>query len=409
MKNDSAIRRYIYTKRKTIDLYRQKTSIHSSKHTAFLLGFALVIIYIITNFSVIPFISGMLLTYVLIPLLWIGVMCTIMLLPKVRAKAMLKHRRQINWLALYYSVIYLFIYLLAGLVDGFGKSPYAHSIAWLFINAIYIGSILIGRELVRNYLVNSLAKRENYMIFIGIALFMAFTSISFNRMFGNKGYMELVKFMAEYFLPALCVNLFAVFLVFWGGPIPSIIYMGIIKVFSWYSPVLPTLKWITAAVIGILCPIFFLGLFERARLDMTKEIKLRDMTKDKPVGWIVTSILSIVLIWFVVGVFPIYPTVIVTGSMEPEIMVGDVILVDRRQANDVNLNDVIQFRKDEILISHRVIEILESEKGKSYRTKGDNNPGPDIEPVETWQVKGKVIYVAPKIGLPTMYIKANNK
>lgn len=409
MKNDNIIYRYICLKQAAIESYLHKSSMHSSKHIAFLLALAVAMIYVIENFSVVPFIGGMFFTYAFISALWIGLICTIKLLPNVRAKGLLKHKRQTNWLALYYAVIYLFIYLMAGLVDGFGKSPYVHSISGLLINTVYIGSILIGRELVRNYLVNSLAKRENYLIFILIALFMAFTSISYNKMFGSKGYMELVKFMAEYFLPALCVNLFAVFLVFWGGPLPSIIYLGIIKAFYWYSPVLPDLKWITAAVIGILCPIFFLILFQRARLEMTKEIKLREMTNDKPAGWIATSILSIAIIWFVVGVFPIYPTVILTGSMEPKINVGDVILVDKRLAEDVNVSDVIQFKKEDILISHRVIEIVEGENGKSYRTKGDNNQVPDVEPVEAWQIKGKVVYVVPKIGLPTLYVKTKNK
>ena len=36
---------------------------------------------------------------------------------------------------------------------------------------------------------------------------------------------------------------------------------------------------------------------------------------------------SVAIIWFAVGLFPLYPSVILTGSMEPDIMPGDVVLV----------------------------------------------------------------------------------
>jgi len=118
----------------------------------------------------------------------------------------------------------------------------------------------------------------------------------------------------------------------------------------------------------------------------------------------ITSIVSIGIIWFSVGVFPIYPSVIATGSMEPMIKPGDVILI--KKTDDVKLNDVVQFKRDDILIAHRIIDIVEDDKGKSYRTKGDNNSAPDFELVKGEQIKGKVVKVVPKIGWPTLLVKS---
>jgi signal peptidase len=383
--------------------------IHSSKAKVFFLIALVMVIYAIENFFRPQFISGMVFTYIVTPLLWLGVACIVFMLPRVRSKGLLKHRKHLKWMAVYYAVIFQVVLIFAGIIDGFGKSPYNHSMKWIAINTVFIGMALIGRELVRNYMVNSFADKENYFVFIPIALFMTLASISFNSINVTGGYEDTVKYMAEYFLPSFSQNLFAVFLVYWGGPLTSIIYLGIINAFQWYLPILPGLQWITTALIGTLCPIFFLISMQRTNMEMSKEIRIRDKCKDKPIGWIATSVFSIAIIWFAVGVFPIYPSVIATGSMEPGINVGDVIIVDKSQAKDVELNDVIQFRKEDILISHRIIGIVEEERGISYRTKGDNNPSQDMDLVGENQVKGKVIYVAPKIGLPTLYMKANNK
>ena len=140
-------------------------------------------------------------------------------------------------------------------------------------------------------------------------------------------------------------------------------------------------------------------------------IKEREQDQEGPFGWMITSIFSIVIVWFAVGVFPVYPSVIATGSMEPMIKPGDVILVDK--ATDINdiyslkVGDVIQFTRDNILISHRIIEIKEEENVKMFYTKGDNNSAVDFEPVHPEQVKGKIIKVIPKVGWPTLLIKTN--
>ena len=144
----------------------------------------------------------------------------------------------------------------------------------------------------------------------------------------------------------------------------------------------------------------------------SRQIKVREKDEENPLGWMITSILSILIIWFSVGVFPIYPSVIATGSMEPMIKPGDVILVrktvDMEGINNLKVGDVIQFKRDNILISHRIIDIINDEKeGLSFRTKGDNNSGADTELVKPQDIRGIIVYNVPKIGWPTLLIKSN--
>ena len=87
-----------------------------------------------------------------------------------------------------------------------------------------------------------------------------------------------------------------------------------------------------------------------------------------------------------------YKTYIVSsGSMEPFLQVGDIILVDKvESANDISTNDIITFSQDQGKdITHRVIEIKEVNGNRLFITKGDNNNSADSNEVEFGRVRGK--------------------
>lgn len=379
-----------------------------SPKRCFFLGGWVLAIYLLEISPVSNFIGSQIFNHLLRPILWMGLVFIILLLPWVRPHGKLKLKNSINLWAFNFAIIFIIASVMAGLVNGFGKSPYSHSIKGILLNIFMVGSTIVGREIFRCYFVNSVTKEENYLIFVGTALFMTITNISISKFTALKEYVDIVKFIAQYLAPEFAQNLLAVYLAFLGGPVSSIIYIGTLQGFHWLSPILPNLEWITTALIGVLCPAFSLIGMQNIYLNESKALKKTDQDEESLLSWMITCILSIGIIWFTVGVFPIYPSVIATGSMEPMIKPGDVILVRKVDGNLVGINDVIQFRRDTILISHRVMDIIEDEEGKHYRTKGDNNSGDDSELVKPEQVKGKIIYVVPQIGWPTLLIKSKN-
>lgn len=70
-----------------------------------------------------------------------------------------------------------------------------------------------------------------------------------------------------------------------------------------------------------------------------------------------------------------------SGSMEPEIATGDLVVTVPRPAADVQVGDVITFRipvEDHRVETHRVTEVVERRDGSvAVRTKGDANPAED--------------------------------
>lgn len=73
---------------------------------------------------------------------------------------------------------------------------------------------------------------------------------------------------------------------------------------------------------------------------------------------------------------------VLSGSMEPDIQTGSIIGVKLAEdKNDFKKGDVITFQEEDILITHRITEVVESGDAILYRTKGDNNNAEDMNPV----------------------------
>ena len=87
--------------------------------------------------------------------------------------------------------------------------------------------------------------------------------------------------------------------------------------------------------------------------------------------------------------------IVLSGSMEPEIYKGDLVIVKNTDSNTLKENDIIAFRdKDGYVVTHRIVEI-NYDDGKKFITKGDNNNVNDADSVALESVEG--IYTS-KIG-----------
>jgi len=78
--------------------------------------------------------------------------------------------------------------------------------------------------------------------------------------------------------------------------------------------------------------------------------------------------------------------IVSSGSMEPELSVGDVIII--KSCANYEVGDIITYNvNDEYFVTHRIIEI----EGNNFVTKGDNNNVEDSQVVLKENVEGKVI------------------
>lgn len=93
--------------------------------------------------------------------------------------------------------------------------------------------------------------------------------------------------------------------------------------------------------------------------------------------------------------------VVLTGSMEPAIAPGDVVLVEESPIEDVEVGDVVTFHPHEGVDrtnTHRVVEITEDRRGTILTTQGDANDRPDPMPVDEDMLVGTVEHRIPLLG-----------
>jgi len=82
------------------------------------------------------------------------------------------------------------------------------------------------------------------------------------------------------------------------------------------------------------------------------------------------------------NIFGIYIFKVETFSMEPTIMVGNLIISQKpKSQDDVKLNDIVTFKNlNNLTVTHRIVEIVYDDTNNiiGYKTKGDN-PVNDID------------------------------
>ena len=91
--------------------------------------------------------------------------------------------------------------------------------------------------------------------------------------------------------------------------------------------------------------------------------------------------------------------VIITGSMEPEIMPGDIVTI--RKQRDYAVGEIVTYQGNNNFITHRIME----KTPDGYITQGDANNTDDGE-ISKSRVIGRVVIVIPKIGNLILFFKS---
>ena len=103
---------------------------------------------------------------------------------------------------------------------------------------------------------------------------------------------------------------------------------------------------------------------------------------------------------------PFGSAVVLTGSMEPSIKTGSLILIKKVPDESLRIGDVITFRplnNSSVLLTHRIIDV--DREMPSFITQGDANKTPDNGYVYPDSIVGKVIVAIPKLGSFMNYLK----
>lgn len=95
---------------------------------------------------------------------------------------------------------------------------------------------------------------------------------------------------------------------------------------------------------------------------------------------------------------------VVSGSMEPQIPVGSIVVVKEVDARELEVGDVISYRiSGDTMVTHRITAI--DFDNETITTKGDANETEDANPVSFSDVVGRKLFHVPLLGYLSIYIK----
>lgn len=313
------------------------------------------------------------------------------------------------------AAVFLALRFLTGVcLKCLSATPYDTSLPGIGKNMLWLFAPLLAKEWVRSYGLGLSRRhiRGRALAAVLLSLFLALTELNYSRVFRLESAEDRFIFVASTVLPTLADSAVRSALVLFGGMGASVLYAGAIGVFQHVFPFLPDLPWLASSAIGLCFPIFFL-LYLREQY-RGEEYGARTERHGVSFGWYAELLCAVAFYWFCIGVFPVYPTVILTGSMEPGIHPGDVILVRKLSSEEeldtLSAGTVISYHRDRISITHRIQEIREDEAGnRQFITKGDNNASADAAPVSPNQIAGRVIRVVPRIGIPVLLLNSSRE
>jgi signal peptidase I len=96
------------------------------------------------------------------------------------------------------------------------------------------------------------------------------------------------------------------------------------------------------------------------------------------------------------------PTLVTSGSMQPLVAPGDVVMIRPIAADDITVNTVVLYdRPDTGRVLHRIVQQMPD---GTFVTRGDANTSDDSGFLRADQVEGAAVLAVPWIGRPSLWL-----
>ena len=339
------------------------------------------------------------------------IIAIVVFLPRPHGPGRLRSQGQIMAMAFSCAVFFLALQYVGGfLLKGIVMSGYDRSPVSIVLNLWNVIPMLVMCELARAYMIGTVHQEADHrrLWIVAITLLLAVTQINFTKVIVLKTGQDWFIYIVKDVLPCFSKSCLLTVLVYCGGVVPAIVYVCFIDVFFRVFPLLPSLPWVGESALGIAFPAF-------AALFVGEQYRHKNYTQQHNSNKSIVSsgvllVIAVALLWFVVGVFPVYPSVVLTGSMEPGMFPGDVVLIEKivskEKVYSLKTDDIINFQREDVNITHRIIAVHYDQAGNiSFETKGDNNSTVDPVLVMPNDINGIVNKTIPKIGLPVIWLR----
>ena len=315
----------------------------------------------------------------------------------------------VNFDIFLFSMVFLILYYLFGIIIGFAESNGYLTLYGLTFFIIPTILKIVFKEHLRNSLLTKSGKNK-FLIVYSVILFIMIDILPAISILKMTDAHEVFIFTALVLLPSITVNIFATYVNIKVGYMPVIICLLIISLYQYVIPIIPNPSEYLKSIIDFILPI--LVLFKVRKIvneysDKDEEID-RNYRRSAVIMLIIPITLTIIVVYFVSGYFRYYALAIASGSMHPVFDRGSVVITEQVKDKYDNYNklkegEIIAFKADKIIVVHRIIRIVHIGDEVFYYTKGDANEEEDNYLIKKENIIGIVRFKIPYIGYPTVW------
>ena len=311
------------------------------------------------------------------------------------------HYKQVTIMLGLLSVVFLLVFYVLGLYFGFAKSLVTFNLWTLVLMIIPTAVIIIFSEIIRSIFLTEKNTISKILTTVGMILIDLTLYTSMNQFTTFNGFIDVISFSL---LASIANNLLWNYTSVRFGYKPAIVFRLIITLYEFIIPIVPNVFIYLRCFLRMVYPYILYLILEVLYTKKDFVISIKNKKRDN----IISGILLIIMVLNVMLIsceFRFGLLVIGTGSMAETIDVGDAIIYERYDNQEIKEQQIIIFERDNIMVVHRIVDIKEVNGVKRYYTKGDANKQKDFGYRTQDEILGVVKFKVKYIGYPTIMLR----
>lgn len=321
------------------------------------------------------------------------------------------NKKQVTFLMIVFSLVYVGIFYLFGLYFGFTKAKIILSNYSIVKFIIPITITIISTEIIRSILLQQKVilsirnKQFNISLILTYIAMVLIDIIIYTGVYNLTNIDDFLTAIGFVFFASLSSNLFYNYISIRYESIGIIIYRLVTILFIYIIPVTPDVYIFFRSFFRILYYYIMYIVFEKLYSRNYYTVSYNEKKKNF-IGNIVFFGLMILLIMLISCKFRFGDIVIGSYSMTGTINKGDVIIYEKYTNQEVKKGQVIIFDYNGLQTVHRVIKIENVNNSVRYYTKGDANNSQDKDYITEDKIDGLVRLRIQYIGYPTLWFRS---
>jgi len=312
------------------------------------------------------------------------------------------NKGQMSLLFFILGILFLLVLYLLGLSFGFSKAIYVLSIPTIFNFIVPIIVIVVAYEFIRNAF---LSQEDNNITILSFIIGVCVDLFVFTNLDLFANFDVFMSAIGIALLPAIASNILYTYISKNFGAKPNIIFRLITCLYLYIIPVTPNIPELIFAFIKLIFPVLMYIILTKM---YEKKKRFQPKSKKTTFSYIITGFLFTIMISIMMLVscqFKYCMIVIGSDSMKGAFSTGDVVIYEKYDNQIIEENQIIAFKKNEVLTIHRVISVENINGEIRFTTKGDANESLDEGYVFQDQIVGVVNFKISYIGYPSIFIR----